>query len=278
MMDLVLAVASRSRAARTPELAPLRRLVPPNGAGPLFLDPLTPTVTEGVEQVLATGDAELHAELARVCPANRPPTPWVRALADRAPRPWAELRRALRLADSLLVAPRRDRIRRARDTDVAWRSRLLAAGGVEALLTGVAPGAAWRGDALVLPWPHAAEPAGTGAGVTLLACPTWTGTPLFGRDPDGGLLVVHPSVTPPVEGPAPGPDPVAALLGRTRAAVLRALTTPRSTGELAVALGISPAGASQHAAVLRAAGLVATRRDGRRVRHAVTALGELLLS
>ena len=85
-------------------------------------------------------------------------------------------------------------------------------------------------------------------------------------------------MTPAAPQPATGPDPVAALLGRTRAAVLRALTTPRSTGELAVALGISPAGASQHAGVLRAAGLVASRRDGRRVRHAVTALGEMLQS
>lgn len=71
---------------------------------------------------------------------------------------------------------------------------------------------------------------------------------------------------------------LAALVGRTRAASLRALTDACTTGELAHRLGISMAGASQHAAILREAGLITTRRNRNAVLHSVTPLGSALLS
>ena len=70
---------------------------------------------------------------------------------------------------------------------------------------------------------------------------------------------------------------LAALLGPTRAAVLRALAAPRGTVELAAAVGISPASASEHAKVLRDAHLIETRREGRAVRHSLTAVGRTIL-
>ena len=75
--------------------------------------------------------------------------------------------------------------------------------------------------------------------------------------------------------PATG-DPLAALIGRTRAAVLRSLDGGTTTTELARRLGISVSGAS-HASALRAAGLVSSRRDRNRVLHATTDLGGQLL-
>jgi Helix-turn-helix domain len=72
-------------------------------------------------------------------------------------------------------------------------------------------------------------------------------------------------------------DCLAALLGPTRAAVLRALAAPRGTVELAGVVGISPASASEHAKVLREVYLIETLRAGRAVRHSLTALGRTML-
>ena len=72
-------------------------------------------------------------------------------------------------------------------------------------------------------------------------------------------------------------DAVEALLGRSRAAALPALTRPRTTGQLATESSLSPASAPQHAATLRAARLITTEREGPRVRHRITPLGLDLL-
>ena len=67
-------------------------------------------------------------------------------------------------------------------------------------------------------------------------------------------------------------------MGHTRAAVLEALRTPRSTAELAACAGTSAPSASEHAAALRASGLVQTVRRGRGVNHSLTPLGRSLLN
>lgn len=72
-------------------------------------------------------------------------------------------------------------------------------------------------------------------------------------------------------------DALAALLGRTRSAVLQEIAEGCGTVELALRVGISPAAASQHATVLRQAGLITTQRDGSAVLHGLTALGSALL-
>jgi DNA-binding transcriptional ArsR family regulator len=70
---------------------------------------------------------------------------------------------------------------------------------------------------------------------------------------------------------------LAALVGRNRAAVLRATAHGCTTTELADRVGISLASASQHASVLRDAGLITTRRQGSAVLHVLTPLGAELL-
>ncbi|GAA5024102.1 winged helix-turn-helix domain-containing protein [Kitasatospora paranensis] len=67
------------------------------------------------------------------------------------------------------------------------------------------------------------------------------------------------------------------LLGRTRAAVLTALTVVRSTTELASRVDISAATASHHLNALRAGGLITTTREHGTARHRVTHLGRRLL-
>ena len=70
-----------------------------------------------------------------------------------------------------------------------------------------------------------------------------------------------------------------ALLGSTRAALLSALWgSSRTTSQLAKIVAVSPPTASEHATVLRAAGLIESHRDGNRMHHQLTALGATLLT
>ncbi|HEY2064196.1 MAG TPA: winged helix-turn-helix domain-containing protein [Amycolatopsis sp.] len=71
---------------------------------------------------------------------------------------------------------------------------------------------------------------------------------------------------------------IAALLGPARARVLEATRSGASTTELSRYAGISLASASYHASILRAAGLVETRRRGKAVHHLLTRLGASLLA
>lgn len=68
-----------------------------------------------------------------------------------------------------------------------------------------------------------------------------------------------------------------ALLGRTRAAVLRSVRTGCNTTELSRRAGVSLSTASEHAGVLRDAGLVVSSRKRNEMVHHLTPLGAALL-
>jgi DNA-binding transcriptional ArsR family regulator len=90
-------------------------------------------------------------------------------------------------------------------------------------------------------------------------------------EPERPVLVVVPAAAP----VRSAGDPLAELMGRTRAAVLRAAGRPgnHTTTTLARAVRVSLSSASEHLTALRAAGLVTSVRDGQAVVHRVTALG-----
>jgi DNA-binding transcriptional ArsR family regulator len=66
------------------------------------------------------------------------------------------------------------------------------------------------------------------------------------------------------------------LVGRSRAALLRALATPASTTQLVAQSGMSLGAVGDHLAVLRDAGLITRARIGRSVQYRRTALGDAL--
>jgi DNA-binding transcriptional ArsR family regulator len=74
------------------------------------------------------------------------------------------------------------------------------------------------------------------------------------------------------------PEALASVIGRTRAGLLAELDAPRSTTDVARLLGITPGGASQHLGALRAAGLVASQREGRVVLYVRTPLADALVA
>jgi DNA-binding transcriptional ArsR family regulator len=77
--------------------------------------------------------------------------------------------------------------------------------------------------------------------------------------------------------PVPDEEALGALVGHTRAAALQALIDSCTPGGLSERLGISLAGASKHATVLRKAGLITTARNRNTALHTLTSLGVALL-
>lgn len=271
-------VFGRWRATRRREIPstalPLFGLVPPNGAGPLFIDPLSEALDEGMDGILSTPRDLVTRELRRVCPAYRPITPWVRDLARQDRRAWRTLAQAVRAGHRTLVSRDWARMRASLAADLAYRGRLLAELGVGATLASLYPGSTWSGTTLQIDLPHDSEITLTGEGLTLMPSSVWTGQPLVGHDADGRPLLLYPALTPlPMTADLSDTDPLVALLGRTRAAVLRSLVVQHTTSEVAGELEISLASASQHATTLRAAGLVTSARDGKSVWHTLTPLG-----
>ncbi|MFD5324289.1 ArsR/SmtB family transcription factor [Streptomyces sp. NPDC127092] len=118
-----------------------------------------------------------------------------------------------------------------------------------------------------------------GRGLVLLPTFHHPAGPLVQDLPGRPVVLTYPAGPglPPVpDGPASPDEALAAVLGRTRAELLRLLTEPHTTTTLARALRVSNATASAHTAALRAAGLLTTTRTGRSVTHERTSLGTLV--
>jgi DNA-binding transcriptional ArsR family regulator len=300
MLALRRAAASRRGACAAPWLLeamrtfpptarPLLDLVGPRGPSPNFLDCVSPDLQQGLEEIRATPPGYLRCDISytwdkRPGAPSRPPV-WVRNLADGDRESLELVVRALRDLHDAVVAPRWDTIVTAFHADVAKRIGVLATGGSQALFDTLHPRLRWRDQGL--------DRAGNdlvcdlrGDGILLMPSASWAGEPMLSvnnRDgvPNVLLYAAQPNGHPAAEdgttgAPAAG-DSLAALLGPTRAAALRALRQPLGTAELAAAVGISPASASEHAKVLRDAYLIETRREGRAVRHSLTALGRTIL-
>ncbi len=175
-------------------------------------------------------------------------------------------------------------VRRELDRHHARLGHRLAGGGVDGLLGGLGHGTSWDGRRLRITdgaeWRHEPLVAPLHGRGLVLAPSYFAAAPetYFPIDPAGPAVLVVPISTRHRGGAERlDRDGVSGVLGRTRAAVLVALAGGEfSTSELAAHLDISLSGASQHTAALRAAGLATRSRDGRRVRHAATALGRAL--
>ncbi|MGP4051912.1 ArsR/SmtB family transcription factor [Streptomyces sp. 2A115] len=185
------------------------------------------------------------------------------------------------------VAPYWDRLVGHLEAECDARGRVAMAGGVQQLLTTLHPRISWRNPVLTVPGGPDEDVHLDGRGLVL--CPSVflshrPGMVVRPRPNDERVLLVFevaldPRVAERIWGAPPRQQPASlnALVGRTRAAALRVLRVDCTTSQLADRLGISAAGASQHASVLREAGLITTRRFRNTVLHTVTPLGIALL-
>ncbi|MBO0869631.1 MAG: hypothetical protein J2P15_13800, partial [Micromonosporaceae bacterium] len=209
LMELGLAVAALQRqdpvfagwrdaslAALPPPARPLLRLVPPTGAGPRFLDPISDGLDEGLAAVMAAPTALVRRELRRVCGTGQPMTPWVRALYARDRGAWYELRDAVRAGYQTLIRDSWMQICRSHRADVAWRTRVAGEFGLQAALQTIHPAARWRGTTLEVDVPHEATVIAGGRGVTLLPTAFGAQRPLIDTYTDGSLLIVYPALCP----------------------------------------------------------------------------------
>lgn len=270
---------------------PLLDLIGPRSPWLFFANSVTPDIDEALETLRAMPAELLRMELGAVWEyrSGRPPA-WVRELADGDREARDVFVRALSDLHAAVVAPRWDSVLSAFHASAASRMLVLASGGHDKLFAALDPRLRWRDAGLDRTgvdsegeWEMKLD--GSGLLIQPLAC--WAGPPIFscGDGPAGTAPVLlygcAPSgqPTPPDAATADSPvsDALAALLGPTRAAVLRALRKPRGTAELAEEVRISPASASEHAKVLRDAYLIETSRAGRSVRHSLTMLGAAML-
>ncbi|GGW59918.1 transcriptional regulator [Streptomyces lucensis JCM 4490] len=276
-----------------------------------------PTLAEELDDVDRIDDEKyVTAALVTTCGSNRVHFAGVSPLTDATARERAldvaQARGALQeaFAERLLADPAAVRAR-VRDTleqcataffDSAWtgvavrlatdlrlKNHLLKRQGVGAALASVSGAVtlAPDGDWIVVDKLQDKATAARGGGVTFIPS-------VFGRP---HLVAVHaPGWQPVVQYPVIEPNPskpvpletmtlrLEALAHPIRLRLLRTLARgPHTTGELAHAWELSPPEVSRHLAVLRRAGLLTARRQGRYVRHTLnlsdlTALGTDLLA
>ena len=254
-------------------------LLPLFHRGPYYPDFLNPAesaegLEAGLEAVLATPPRRVLAELQTLARISGAP-PWVPELAR--PDSRRELVQALRDYYDTAIAPYGDEIQTHIDADRAVRYRALLDGGVEALLDGLGPGIRWARPVLHVGHPSIDRDLRLGGrGLKLVPSYFCWQTPVTIADPAMCPVLVyspHQQLSP---APSTGAS-LTSLLGRTRATVLRATAVGATTGELARVAGVSASSISQHTAVLRDAGLIASRRQAANVLHTLTPLGASLL-
>jgi DNA-binding transcriptional ArsR family regulator len=186
----------------------------------------------------------------------------------------------------IAVAPYWKRVHSYLEAEHASRSVIALSAGIEGLLSTLDPLAKWKPPVLEISAPFSKTVRLDGRG--LLITPS-----LFHAEPPNVFLCDSSRSSPVLVYPTPfnvtdakslwnlsAPDErmLNALIGRTRAGVLRALSQSHTTTGLSRRLGVSPAAVSQHTSILRDAGLIITRRKRNSVWHSLTPLGLALLN
>ncbi|MFI1866379.1 ArsR/SmtB family transcription factor [Streptomyces jumonjinensis] len=287
---------SETRSRLNGETSLLSALVPPRGYFPDFLTPPGGCgLDTGLEAIRATRPERLHSELELVSaghPPEQAPDRAAERTAERAGRlaglaegrsePLARLVSALRGYHRAAIEPYWAHIQARVEADRAVRGRALLDGGAAELLGSLPPVLRWRAPVLESDYPVERELRLDGRGLLLQPSFFCRGNPVVYRDAALPPVLVYPAAHSP--DPAFGESAQAALapslgrlVGHTRSAVLQAIRYGCTTSELARRAGVSLASASQHAAVLREAGLVLTLRHGNSVLHTLTPLGAALL-
>ena len=258
----------------------LAPLVPTRGYFPDFLTPAEGLLgmDEALSALRETPAARLHDELSRLSVA-RPLPPWIRAMAEGETRPLGRLAGTLQRYYEVAVAPHWPRVQSRIEADRAARGRSLLDGGADRLLSSLPPMMRWRAPVLEADYPVDRDLHLGGRGLLLLPSYFCRRTPVTFHNPDLTPVLVYPVEHHPAR-LAPPPSlqrSLGRLVGQTRSAILHGVGVGCTTSELARRVDVSLASASQHATVLREAGLLVTLRQGNAVLHTLTPLGAALL-
>lgn len=285
--------ARASRQLRVDDVELLTALVRPAGYIPDFLVPPPPRRSSTFEDALRqVGDADpeiVAAELAHLAahplaqqdPGRAARRARLQALVDRPDAGIGPVTEALDAYHRAAIAPEWPRIEALLHDDVAYRLQELADGGVDQMMSDLHPSVAFSGETLTIAKYYDGHADLGGRGLLLVPCAfAWPdvlvrtarpGPPTVSYSPRGvGRLW---------EGqPTQAGSALTGVLGNTRAGLLAQLDLPMSTSQAANQMALSAATLSVHLQALRAAGLLTSRRDGKRVLYSRTELGDRLLT
>jgi DNA-binding transcriptional ArsR family regulator len=169
------------------------------------------------------------------------------------------------------------------EADRSVRGRAMLDGGADRLLATLPPTMRWREPVLEVDYPVDRDLHLNGRGLLLQPSFFCRRTPVSLQDTALMPVLVYPveHAVPRQRSAAadPLPQSLGRLVGRTRSAILEGVDGGGgcTTSELARRVDVSLASASQHASVLREAGLLVTLRNGNAVLHSLTPLGAALL-
>jgi DNA-binding transcriptional ArsR family regulator len=267
-LDLLTALAPTGR------YLPAFLLPPPTESWPVLADQLA--------AVAATPPAAVRAELDKI----REDGPLPGALRPLYQDPGAHLPAVVQEMQRYWQAalqPVWERLRAISMADLAYRMEQFAGGGLARVLDGLHPDIALNRDLLQIHKPHHCHHHFdlAGAGILLVPCVfTWPTLSIDCCGVDQPVLVYPPRGVAELwrEPPGAQSDPLAALVGRTRATLLAMVDLPRTTTQLAEQLALSPAAVSQHLKILKETALVSARRRGRMVLYQRTAAATALLA
>ncbi len=272
------------RRLRQVDMEVLRAIVPaprPHVASFLLAGARAPsTAIEQQLKIVADYPAErLRADLGVVWQSDLPPGT-VRILEHGGGQRIAD---ALGQYWNVAIKPYWPKIRALLDADVAYRASRLAKGGIEALLSDLNPELELAEHAIhVQSNAKGTEHQLGGAGLLLVPCVFAWPHVMADIGSDSPSITYGPrgigDLWPNAEVPAADEDALAALLGRSRAAILASVGLPKSTSDLAVELNQSMPAVSAHLAVLRNSSLVTSWRAGRRVLYQRTPLATSVIA
>lgn len=261
---------------------PVRKMLFPLYAlGPYLPDFLTPQESEGgitaaLDGMLRMPRRDVRAEL-RLLSRVSPVPSWALRLEQGPER--REFTQLIRRYHEVAVAPFTDRVASGIVAHRALLARALLTRGVEGLLSSLGPRFHWHPPVLEVDYRTDRDLHLRGRGIRIVPTYFSWGTPVALADAALPPVLSYPLNHPMVpEAPLPAEHmPLGALLGGTRARVLRCVADGLTTGELAQVVGVSLSAASRHASVLRDAGLTTSQQIGPTVLHTLTPLGATLL-
>ncbi len=274
---------ARMRSTFPRAAAPLLNLVPSRQVA-LYFDVLTPDAEEAFHRVRSMPRSLVDHDLDRIARLNviKVPT-WLRRFSAGDPTVRQALDDGFRAFHRTCLAPHWDSVAARFHHDVAHRMTIARQHGLSAMLDTLSPDLRLNGLTIEGNYPGERHIHLDGHGLILIPSAFWTGYPLVtwdDQEPSRHVLIYpagdaggHRSGTP----ARAGRRELAALLGPTRAKVLLALQEPHTTSGLARLIRISVSSTSEHAATLRSAGLIVSRRDGQAVEHRLTYLGRSLI-
>ena len=249
-------------------------LVPPSEGPAVTIDAQLADLAAGGPSVLAA-DLDLAWQ-------GQPRRQAARRLVAGDPATFTELIGQLGKYWEACIEPFWPRMCAVLEDDVSHRVQVLVRSGLYEMLNDLHPEAHIEGDRLLVHKPHHDTATFHATAMTLVPSVfAWPRLILEDGEPGcfeltysaRGVARVWDALTE----MSREPDPLAALLGRTRAAILARVAVPISTTQLARELQQSPASVSQHLTVLREAGLVTSRRSGRSVLYRQTGLAQSML-